>query len=73
MRIFILELLFVAFSRNKEIGVKCCPVFEPLQILKIMQFVCEICNKENVEVVNSLMMYNPWEYLLWNYSSSPSQ
>jgi len=49
MRIFILDIFFVSLSVNKEIGDKCCPVFEPPQI---------DIDATNVEDVNELLLYS---------------
>jgi len=54
MRIFILDLFFISLLMNKQSENKCCTILEPPQIVKVMQFVCDTCNKENVEVVNTL-------------------
>jgi len=54
MRIFIWDIFSLSLLVNKEIEGECCPKLEPPHIVKVMHFVCEICNEKNVEVLNSL-------------------
>jgi len=56
LRLFNLEIIVLFSLANKEIEGVCCLVLSPPQIVKVMQFLCEMCNKKNVEVVNTLKM-----------------
>jgi len=53
-RILTLDTFFYSLSGNSGIESQCWPVFEPPQIVKLMRFVCETCNKKKVEVQNTL-------------------